>query len=129
MIFRWIEQPVGFIKWTQFFFVNLQKLYMSLRLCSVLYVKIVLKIHHTLFKNKFNKYRNNDRVKILTPKYKVNLSYLKPLAILFKTNFHINHLSWMRLFSFFFLNWFIIYWHLFSNKNKSTYYIIIHIDV
>lgn len=76
---------------------------MSLRLCSVLYVKIVLKIHHTLFKNKFNKYRNNDRVKILTPKYKVNLSYLKPLAILFKTNFHINHLTWMRLFSFFFL--------------------------
>lgn len=60
---------------------------MSLRLCSVLYVKIVLKIHHTLFKNKFNKYRNNDRVKILTPKYKVNLSYLKPLAILFYDKF------------------------------------------
>lgn len=59
---------------------------MSIRLCSVLFVKIVLKIHHTLFQNKFNKYRYNDRVKILTPKYKVDLSNLKPLAILFKTN-------------------------------------------
>lgn len=36
---------------------------MSIRLCSVLYVKNVFKVHHNLCKNKYKKYRNNDLVK------------------------------------------------------------------